>query len=465
VCHRRWGLPNALVIPLVWVGLEYLRMHLFSGFGWLMLAHSVYSWTRVIQIADIAGVYGVSFLLALGNGVIVELVTLPMRVKGPAGPVFHPGLSWRVPIAGLLLFLNVGYGQYRTENAPLRPGPRVAIVQTNVAQNIRNDVDRSDEYFRSVWETGRQAEKVSADLVVFPETSYPYWYGQIEEGLSNLESAREYQEQVTAPGRPLREKPTEEMGQIIRDNLKDGDEHTQAMARMLSKPILMGSAFWSIRLAGAKLTNASVMITPERGRTARYDKVHLVPFGEYIPLGGNIPLIKYLVPYPEDFNYNSDHGADLVSLHEGKLHLAPLICFEDTIPDLTRRYLRQATADRPVEILVNQSNDGWFNNSIEAWYHLAAAVFRTVESRRPMVRSSNTGLSNLVNSLGEVSATFTRDGKKQGIDGLLVVDVPLDDRLAPYVWLGDWLAMVAWGVIGVCLTLSLGRQVGRVRQH
>ncbi len=463
VCHRRWGLPNLLVIPLVWVGLEYARMHLLSGFGWLMLAHSVYTWTRVIQIADTFGVYGVSFILALGNGLIVELLTMPIILKGPSGPHLNPGLSWRIPVAGFLLFLNVGYGQWRTENAPLRPGPKVAVVQTNVPQDIRNDTDRSDEYFRSVWGAGRQAEKAGADLVVFPETSYPYWYGEIEDGLTNLECARAYQNQVTLPGYPPREKPTDEMGSIIKQNIKDGDEHTQSMARMLAQPILLGTAFWSIRLSGAKFTNASVMITAGKGRTARYDKVHLVPFGEYVPFGGHIPFIKYLVPYPEGFNYNSDYGTELITLHEGKLHLAPLICFEDTIPDLTRQYMIQATPDRPVEILVNQSNDGWFNNSIEAWYHLSAAIFRCVEARRPMIRSSNTGLSNLVNSLGEVERTFESDGKTQGVDGVMIVDVRLDDRAPPYILLGDILPLLAWLMMGTCLVLSLVRQIRLIR--
>jgi apolipoprotein N-acyltransferase len=262
---------------------------------------------------------------------------------------------------------------------------------------------------------------------------------------------------------PLREKPTSEMGKIIRENIQDGDSQTLAMARMLGKPIVMGSAFWSIQITGARLTNASVIIDPEKGRIGRYDKVHLVPFGEYVPLGGYIPFIQFLIPYPADFNYDSDAGSQLTSLHLGKLHLAPLVCFEDTVPDLTRQYLKQADSARPVELLVNQSNDGWFQNSIEAWYHLAAAVFRTVESRRPMIRSSNTGLSNLVNSMGEVTHTFQKDGKKQGVDGLLVVEVPFDDRTALYVQWGDWLPILCWIIVGSCIGLSIARQIQLLR--
>jgi apolipoprotein N-acyltransferase len=464
ICHRRWRVPQLFAVPLVWVLLEYIRMHALSGFGWLMISHSVYTWTSLIQIADTAGVYGVSFVLAMGNALGVELLTLPIFLSAPSRVRLNPAISWRVIMTGLMVAGTLVYGYYQTSNVPLQPGIRLAIVQTNVPQDVRNDVDRSDEYFRSVWNIGRQAENIPADAIVFPETSYPYWYGELEPGLTDLEAARKYQERVTAAGQPLREKPTHEMGKTIRDYIQDEDKRMQAMAKHLAKPILMGSAFWSIRLTGARLTNSSVLITPEEGRVGRYDKVHLVPFGEYIPLGGYIPFIRFLVPYPADFNYDSDAGDRLISLHAGKLNLAPLICFEDTIPDLTRQYLRQATPQKPVEVLINQSNDGWFNNSVEAWYHLSAAVFRTVESRRPMVRSSNTGLTNLVNSLGQVTHTFEREGKKQGIDGLLLVDVPLDTRETWYVRLGDWLIGVCAAIVGGCVVLSFIRQVRLIRR-
>jgi apolipoprotein N-acyltransferase len=134
-----------------------------------------------------------------------------------------------------------------------------------------------------------------------------------------------------------------------------------------------------------------------------------------------------------------------------------LICFEDTVPDLARAYLRKATPEAPVELLVNQSNDGWFNNSVEGRYHLAAAVFRCVETRRPMVRSSNTGPSGLVDSNGKVAAQFEKDGKTQGVEGWLRVRAPLDDRSAPYVVLGDWLPLAGLLLAGSLAAASLVR--------
>ena len=122
------------------------------------------------------------------------------------------------------------------------------------------------------------------------------------------------------------------------------------------------------------------------------------------------------------------------------------------------------TPEKPVEILVNQSNDGWFDNSIEGDYHLAASIFRCVEARRPMIRSSNTGPSAMIDGNGRIVKVFEKDGKKQGVAGLLQVQVPLDDRRSWYVILGDWLPQLGLLVGGTCLLLSAIRQMVNMRR-
>ena len=134
------------------------------------------------------------------------------------------------------------------------------------------------------------------------------------------------------------------------------------------------------------------------------------------------------------------------------------------MPDLTRSYLRKATSEKPVDILVNQSNDGWFHNSVEGDYHLAASVFRCVEGRRPMIRSSNTGPSALIDGNGRIVQVFEKEGHRQGVAGLLKVQVPLDDRKSWYVLLGDWLPQLGLGVAGICLALSAFRQALNIRR-
>lgn len=461
VCHRQWKVPMLFTMPLVWVALEYLRMYALSGFGWLMLAHSVTGWERVIQIADVAGVYGVSFVLAMGNAFLIELLTVRLVQQTAAGPRMSPEIFWRMATAGLVVFLNVGYGQWRIAEYDPKPGPKVVIIQTNVSQESRNDQDLSEDVFDEVWPVATPAGEIKADFIVWPETSYPYPYGICEEGLTPTEISKRYLERTTAPGRPLREPPTEKMGEIIRANFRDGDEHTTSMARALGMPMLLGTSHWDIRLSGAELTNSSALITADRGEVARYAKTHLLPFGEYIPLGGNIPFLAYLLPYPADMNYDSDPGTGPVPIEVGDWLLAPLICFEDTRPDITREYVRLPGKKKPVDILVNQSNDAWFRGSIEGPYHVAASVFRCVEVRRPMVRSSNAGPSNLIDACGRVTKQFEKDGRSRLVSGLLTVDVPLDQRETWYVKLGDWLPMLGWVLIGGCLTFSFGRIIVR----
>jgi apolipoprotein N-acyltransferase len=464
VCHRRWNLPLVLVIPLTWVSLEYIRSYALTGFSWLLLAHSVYENIVILQIADLAGVWGVSFLIAMVNAGFVELLSSPLVLPTPAGPRLNRSLIGHLVAVGFAVVAALAYGYQRTSSAGFTDGPTCVILQTNVPQDMRNDQDQAPQTFRRIWSILAPAKEIPADLVIWPETSYPYSYGWFADNITDEEIAREYLERSTAPGRPLREKPTAELGEIIRANFKDGDDHTQKIARALGKPLLVGTSYWHIELAGARLTNASVLVTPEEGRVGIYEKIHILPFGEFIPLGGWIPFLAYLLPYPPEYNYDSDAGREPVSLHHDNIHVAPLICFEDALPHLSRAYVRQATSEKPVDILVNQSNDGWFNNSIEGSYHLAASVFRCVETRRPMIRCSNTGPSGLVDGNGRVVQTFTRDGKTQGVDGLFTVRVPLDGRSTLYVSLGDWLPGVGIAVASVCLLLSLLRQISRIRR-
>lgn len=455
ICNRRWGVPNLFVIPLVWVALEYVRMYALTGFGWLLLAHSVAHQEWTIQIADVAGVYGVSFVIATMNAVLVELLTLPLvRVQGGSGR-FHPALQWRLAVGGLIVCLNIPYGQFRVDQYAPTSGPKCVIVQTNLEQDVKNL--GAEDVFDQVNDLTRGVARESADVVIWPETSYPYRFGRIEPDMSPLDVSKQFRTRLTAPGMPLVEEPSERDGAEIARSFWDSRLELNDLAREIKIPILVGVNFWDIRKSGARLTNASILIVPDRGAVGLYEKVHILPFGEFIPFDGRLPFVRSLAPYPPEFNYDSDAGVDVASIHFGKLHLAPLICFEDTVPRLTRWHMRKATPEEPVEILVNQSNEGWFNNSIEARYHLAAAVFRCVESRRPMVRASNTGISALVDSRGRVATVFERNGKSQGVKGTITVEVPLDDREAPYVSVGDWLPLFGLSLAGTLAAASLVR--------
>jgi apolipoprotein N-acyltransferase len=150
-------------------------------------------------------------------------------------------------------------------------------------------------------------------------------------------------------------------------------------------------------------------------------------------------------------------------IHYQQLHLAPMICFEDTVPYIARGFMRQATPERPIEILVNQTNDGWFQGSVEADYHLAASIFRSVEARRPMVRVSNTGITGMIDGNGVIQKLLTDDaGRTKLFDGNLLVTVPLDGRDSYYVVAGDWIAQLSLAVCVAGLAASMFRQLGRM---
>lgn len=464
ICNRRWGVPNLFAIPLVWVALEYVRMHALTGFGWLFLAHSVYRQEWTIQIADIAGVYGVSFVIATMNAMLVELLTLPLITFESGVSRFNPALQWRLAVGALVVCLNMPYGQFRVDEYSPQPGPKCIVVQTNLDQDLKNL--GADDVFQDVADLTLSVANEQADVVIWPETAYPYPFGAIDPELSPVEISKHYHTRRTAPGRPLAEEPSEEDGVEIAKAFWESRLELNHLAREVDKPILVGVNFWHIRKNDALLTNASTLIVPEqKGLVGLYEKVHILPFGEFMPFDGYLPFVRQLSPYPADFNYDSDAGEDVQGIHHGNLHLAPLICFEDTVPWLARRHMRLATEEEPIEVLVNQSNEGWFDNSIEGSYHLAAAVFRCVETRRPMVRSSNTGISALVDSCGRIAQVFERNGKSQGVKGTMTVDVPLDHRVAPYVRFGDWLPLFGLSFVGTLAMASFLRMAALFRRE
>jgi apolipoprotein N-acyltransferase len=191
--------------------------------------------------------------------------------------------------------------------------------------------------------------------------------------------------------------------------------------------------------------NSAVLTAPKKGEVGVYDKLHLVPFGEYLPLQESLPILRLLMPYGPDQVFGLDHADMIKTIHYENLNFGALICFEDTVPWIARAMAN--VADPPIDFFVNQSNDGWFRGSVEADYHLASAVFRCVETRKPMVRSTNIGVTCVVDSCGRVSGVHPRFE-----DGASIVDVSLDGRKSLYCAWGDWLpilsGLITLGFIG-----------------
>lgn len=457
VLNRRWAVPLIFAMPAAWVALEYVRMHALSGFGWLFLAHSIYRWTWTIQIADFSGVYGVSFLIALVNAFFVELLTQPLFDRTPKGLALSRAMLWRSCIAFLALLLAELYGIARVMSAPATKGPRVILVQTNLPQSLKDgDAQRSLDHLLDVT---KLAKGLPADMIVWPETSYPYMYGDIGPGLSDLEIDRLRIERRSHVAANL--KPSENYGKELRQAIQGNRLALFDIAAELRVPILVGVLRNDFRAGRHRHYNSSVLVD-FRGPAAVYDKLHLVPFGEYLPLEDWMPFLKILMPYEANVDFGLDHAADYQTLHYGKLHFASLICFEDTIPDLAREFMRRQTPDQPVQFFVNQSNDGWFRGSVESDYHLAASIFRCVECRRPMARVSNIGITALIDGNGRIAKGGQLPKKAENI---LQGDIYLDGRDSLYVLWGDWLPA---GCILLCATgliFSAARQFHRIRER
>jgi apolipoprotein N-acyltransferase len=272
-----------------------------------------------------------------------------------------------------------------------------------------------------------------ADLLVFPETSLSFpLYGDVAKDVGDLDLARLYIRR-DVPAGPSDDFPeTADYGKFLRWNMENARRQLLNLADDQNKTVVVSLLRRVFKQGRYIKYNSAVLTAPRKGEVGVYDKLHLVPFGEYLPLQESVPLLRWLMPYGPDEIFGLDHADMVKSIHYENLHFGALICFEDTVPWIARAMAN--INDPPIDFFVNQSNDGWFRGSVEADYHLASAVFRCVETRKPMVRSTNIGATCIVDSAGRVSNVHPRFE-----DGASIVDVKFDGRRTQYAAWGDWL--------------------------
>jgi apolipoprotein N-acyltransferase len=200
--------------------------------------------------------------------------------------------------------------------------------------------------------------------------------------------------------------------------------------------------------------NSALFLTGHGTKIGRYDKMHLVPFGEYVPFKETMPFMQAFTPYENDYSCRpGEHWTrfPLITTDGRKFTFACLICYEDSDPYLARQYV----AKEPVNFLVNISNDGWFDGTEEHEEHLAISRFRAIESRRALVRSVNMGISAVIDSDGAVVALPHKswsDSKK--MEAVVSAVVPIDGRNSLYSHLGDWIPGICWAVTIVVFIIS-----------
>ncbi len=462
---RRTGWPLVVTFPAVWVALEFLRSHLATGFGWYLLGHTQHDFLAVIQVTDLAGVYAVSLLVAAVNATLFEALYARrwfrafFRLSDPPPPR-RPALAARAAAVLLLVAAALAYGGWRLGQNDFAAGPRVALVQGNLDIRLKNQAwsaepEAKDAAQAMRWHHARLTQMAVAhhpSLVVWPETSWPGEWGEAY---------------VDGVAEPLLDPPTARFAHDL--------------AAAFRTPILVGlNSVVVTPDERVRRYNSAVLVGADGRRAGRYDNIHCVPFGEYLPFRDTLPWVKALSPY--DFDYSVAPGERLTRFPAGAYQFGVLICYEDTVTYLARQY-SGAGADGPAaDFLFNTSNDGWFDGTAEHEEHLAVARFRAVEARRTLARSVNMGVSAVIDPNGRVLAPRTleqsgelwvwevpadgtagdlpprRWGEFKKKAGVLLATLPVDRRTTLYARWGDWLP---WG----CSLFAGAALVGSFRRR
>jgi apolipoprotein N-acyltransferase len=463
---RRGGLSWTLALPPVWVAAEWLRTVGEISFPWMFLGHTQAPAAALIQVADLTGVSAVTLIVATVNGLLADL-WLNRAAVASAPRAWLPRIA---AVAGLLA-LSAAYGAFRlweTDRAA-KPGPVVLAVQTNEPQFVRDDL-RTDngkgdaEYFAEGLALAREglaraaAAGAPARLVIWPEAF-------CRRGPLNPEFLEFDPRRLNDKGRAAQRE-----GRAALETFKAfGDPPTSAyaLAGYIGYIPTLDMNGWSFGTANCALYTAPAD-APAGVRT--YQKIHLVPWGEFIPGRETFPFLWNwfvgFMPYGrplETLPGDIDHfrplrlrvGADPEAASTEYFHFASPICFEDTDASLCRRMTLAPDGDKRVDFLVNISNDGWFEGSSELDMHHAIACFRAVENRVGVVRAVNTGVSGFIDTAGRPVSRVTVDGRDRQVAGTVSDRVWIDDRVTVYTRNGDWLSAVCLAATGLLALVSV----------
>jgi apolipoprotein N-acyltransferase len=344
----RLGFRTILFAPLLWVSLEYLRSFFLTGFPWANLGHSQYLNLPFIQMADITGVYGLSFVILLVN---TTLYGVPHQWQKKTFPFQEVSIT----VIVLLGFLVYGYGKMKAvDRQMIQSHPlKIGLVQGNIDQSIKWDKSFQKETLKIYEKLSFKVAEGKPDLIIWPETATPFFF----------QDAKEYQPFVL-----------------------DIPKKTETF-------LLFGTPSYKIEKGKVNHYNSAYLVSPSGDLIGKYDKIHLVPFGEYVPLSN---LLFFIGSLGEGIgNFKSGKEIFNFSLPQGKFGV--LICFEIIFPDLCRKFVK-----RGADFLVTITNDAWFGKTSAPYQHFAIATFRAIENRVFIARAANTGISGLIDPLGRV---------------------------------------------------------------
>ncbi len=389
----RTGLRTLLFTPVLWVALEYLRSFLLTGFPWADLGYSQYRNLPFIQMADITGPYGPSFVILLVNAALFGVLHSRSKKTFP----FKEATITVVILLGSLIY---GYlrmeatGRHMIQNPPLKIG----LVQGNIDQSVKWDESFQKETLQIYERLSFKVAEQKPDLIIWPETATPFFF----------QDATEY--------RPL---------------ILDIPKKTHAF-------LLFGTPSYKIQKEKVNHYNSAYLASPSGEWVGKYDKIHLVPFGEYIPMQDLLFFIGSLGEGIGDFK----SGKEIFnfSLPHGKFGV--LICFEIIFPDLSRRFVKKGA-----NFLVTLTNDAWFGRTSAPYQHFSMAAFRAVENRVFVARAANTGITGFIDPRGKIlkeGGIFTEEAMTE--------TVRLSSRKTFYTLFGD---LFAWVCSGFSILIGL----------
>jgi apolipoprotein N-acyltransferase len=461
------GWPMWLVLPVVWVALEYVRSRLWSGFPWFLLAHTQYLRTRLIQVADMAGAYGVSFFVAMVNGAVVDVLCSPLFVRRRRG---EARLSRRIvigaPASALAGAVLLVYGQWRISQPRPQEGPTVAVVQHAYPVSLQEDYASSREIFESFVASTEQLVGEAVDLVIWPETMLPAGVNPeiLQMDLEGLDHAH-----LRALGRQLLGTAAMEAKYSDQDiraglgRLIQGDDRVYSSGQPSLREYADRIADLTQRL-GCPLLAGGAAVVPREGplydqeyyvhrnsamwfdgsplAQERYDKVQLVPFGEYVPFKLGCPALhralrRFVPEVMDQLDPGSRDATFTLRRGSRSWRLVTPICYEGVFAPRCRE-LVAGRGGKSAELMVNLSNDGWFirpgrppRPSTELPQHLAQYCFRAVENRVPVVRAVNTGISASIDSTGAITAVVRQRVRGRWQRGMAVGTLVLDGQALP----------------------------------
>lgn len=398
---KKKGVAEFITAPALWVVVEFAKSNLFTGFPWENLGYSQAGNLSMLQTADLFGVYGLSFLTVLVNALVFRAVEYAPRWKRAALP-----LALSAAVVGSAMV----YGQWRMQDIDSavsgRAGVRTTIVQGNIDQSIKWNEKFEREILNKFLAMSAGRPGPEPGLIIWPETTTPFFFQDID------------------------------------------DKHREivSVARSRNDYLILGSPGYEYKSGRLQCMNSAFAVSNTGGILGRYDKIHLVPFGEYVPLRYIFPFMGQLLPGMSDFV----EGSGPHPLQLGDKKVGVLICYESIFPEISREYKKAGA-----QLLVNITNDAWFGRSSAPYQHLGMAMFRSVENRMFLARSANTGISAVIDPCGRVIA-----GTDLFETATLESSVGFADIKTFYSQWGDWPVPVSLAILAAALiTVRLRKKI------